>query len=100
MKVYRVLGKRGRITIPYEMRVRFHFAPDDLLSFEQRSDGSVIIRKEHSGGEQVDGRSGEDKAQVFSLFEFLDALSQEERRTICVHLMAQNARNRYGGFHA
>ena len=32
-KLYRILGKRGRITIPYEIRRRVGFSYNDALSF-------------------------------------------------------------------
>lgn len=91
-KIYRVLGKRGRLTIPYEIRVREQFAPNDLLSFETCRDGSIVIRKEHSSGERVDGG----RKQGFDLLALLDTLPLAQRREICAHLMSQSARTRYG----
>jgi len=34
-KIYKVLGKRGRITIPYEIRMEKGFSYNDILSFEE-----------------------------------------------------------------
>lgn len=48
LKIYRVLGKRGRITIPYEIRQRIGFKYNDVLSFTQQDDGSVVVRREKS----------------------------------------------------
>ena len=46
-KLLRILGKRGRITIPYEIRQRVGFAYNDVLSFTESSDGrTVIVRRE------------------------------------------------------
>lgn len=46
-KLLRILGKRGRITIPYEIRQRVGFAYNDVLSFTESADGrSVIVRRE------------------------------------------------------
>ena len=46
-KLLRILGKRGRITIPYEIRQRVGFAYNDVLSFTESGDGrSVIVRRE------------------------------------------------------
>ena len=46
-KLLRILGKRGRITIPYEIRQRVGFAYNDVLSFTESSDGrSVSVRRE------------------------------------------------------
>lgn len=46
MKLYRVLGRKGRITVPYEIRLRQKFSYNDILSFEEQGDDTVIIRRE------------------------------------------------------
>lgn len=47
MKTYRILGKRGRITVPYEIRCKVGFKQNDVLSFEESKDGrSVIVKRE------------------------------------------------------
>ena len=47
IKMFKILGKRGRITIPYEIRQKVGFAYNDLLSFEELPDGkSVVIKRE------------------------------------------------------
>ena len=43
MKIYKILGKRGRITIPYEIRQSLGFEEKDVISFEPQDDGTVII---------------------------------------------------------
>ena len=45
-KIVRVLGKRGRITIPYEIRVRNKIGYNDILSFEEKDKNTIIVRKE------------------------------------------------------
>ena len=46
LKIYRVLGKKGRITIPFVIRQRIGFRYNDVLSFTQQDDGSVVVRRE------------------------------------------------------
>lgn len=47
MKTYRILGKRGRITVPYEIRCKVGFKQNDVLSFEESADGrTVVIKRE------------------------------------------------------
>jgi len=41
MKTYKILGKRGRITIPFEIRQEMGFAYNDVISFE-RGDGGTV----------------------------------------------------------
>ena len=46
-KMFRILGKRGRITIPYDIRQHVGFCQNDVLSFTESPDGSaVIVRRE------------------------------------------------------
>lgn len=46
MRTLRILGKRGRITIPYEIRKKLGFQPNDVLSFQIMDDRTVSIRRE------------------------------------------------------
>ena len=58
MRTLRILGKRGRITIPYEIRQRLGFRPNDVLSFQIMDDRTVLVRRERlcnstRGGKQM-----------------------------------------------
>ena len=58
MRTLRILGKRGRITIPYEIRQRLGFRPNDVLSFQIMDDRTVLVRRERlcnatRGGQQM-----------------------------------------------
>ena len=44
-KIYRILGKRGRTTVPYELRVKMGIHPNDLVSFRCEGD-EIIIKRE------------------------------------------------------
>ena len=43
-KIYKILGKRGRITIPYELRLKHGFAYNDVVSFEETDKDTIVIR--------------------------------------------------------
>ncbi len=45
-KIVRVLGKRGRITIPFELRMKLGVKYNDILSFEEKDNNTIIVRKE------------------------------------------------------
>ena len=45
MKTYRVLGQKGRTTIPLSIRIRLGLRCGDVLSFAEEN-GTVIVRKE------------------------------------------------------
>ena len=76
-KIYRVLGKEGRVTIPEEIRTDIGFKYNDILSF-QKSGNTVIIRREKVC---TNCKSSETK-----LSDTLDALSLEEQYYALEHL--------------
>ena len=41
-RIYRVLGQKGRVTLPYAIRLHRKFSDNDIVSFEEQEDGSVI----------------------------------------------------------
>lgn len=84
LKMYRVLGERGRITIPYEIRKRIGFRYNDVLSFTQQDDGSVVIRREKICDNCKE--LAEEYEENFTLEDFLGSLSEEEQRDALIHL--------------
>ncbi len=84
LKMYRILGKRGRITIPFEIRKRIGFRYNDVLSFTQQDDGSAFIRREKICDNCID--IVDDYSENITLEDFLDSLSEEEQREALVHL--------------
>ena len=84
MKLHRFLGKRGRITIPYEIRKYIGLRHNDILSFTQQNDGSVLMKREKICDDCI---SIEDECtNDVSREDFLDSLSEEEQRDALVHL--------------
>ena len=87
-KIYRILGKRGRTTIPYVIRVKLGLRHNDLLSFEEQ-DNTVVIRRESICNEYDDflddiDEMGEDSD---ALLDFVDDLSDKERMTLFLYLL-------------
>lgn len=84
LKIYRILGKRGRITIPFEIRQRIGFKYNDVLSFTQQDDGLVVVRREKicDNCQYLE----EDFEENITLEDFLDSLSEEEQRDALIHL--------------
>lgn len=83
-KIYKILGKRGRITIPYELRVRHGYAYNDIISFEDTGKGILVKREKvcsncHSVADKP--------TDEITLLEFLDGLSPEEQ-TAALYLLA------------
>lgn len=82
-KMFRILGKRGRITIPYEIRQRVGFKYNDVLSFTETADGrTVVVRREKI----CDNCKPTVKKDEVSLLDFLNSLSDEQQKAALVHL--------------
>lgn len=64
MRMLRILGKRGRITIPYEIRQRLGFRPNDVLSFQIVDDHTVLVRRERLCNSTRGGRRMEENLRI------------------------------------
>ena len=96
-KMLRVLGKRGRVTIPYEIRQRVGFSCNDILSFTEDPDGrTVVVRRERICEGCAEGHVAEDFNDTVTLEEFLDGLSASQQRAALIHLSVKWAK-RQGG---
>ena len=86
-RILRILGERGRITIPYEIRKKVGFSYNDILSFTYEGDGDyVIIKKEKICDNCKDRVLPEDDEAALS--EFLNQLSPKQQRDALVQLSA------------
>ena len=88
MKINKILGKRGRITIPYEIRLKMGFKYNDVVSFEEQDNNTVIIRREKiCDGCKKDALNPVEKpTDEITLLDFLDGLSAAEQRAALIHL--------------
>lgn len=84
--MYRILGERGRVTIPYEMRKAVGFANEDLLSFTIQDDNSILVRREKVCNHCRDMEA--EHEEEISLLDFLNSLTEEQQRAAMVHLSA------------
>ena len=86
-KLYRILGKRGRITIPYEIRRRAGFQYNDVLSFTEQDDRTIMVRREKICDNCKGTRPAVNKqSDGITLLQFLDGLSADEQRAALIHL--------------
>ena len=92
MKMFKILGKRGRITIPFEIRQRVGFSYNDILSFTEAPDGkSVIIKRERICDDCASELRSEQKDtdDSITLFELLNGLTEEQQKAAFAHLGAK-----------
>lgn len=97
-KLYRILGKRGRITIPYEIRKRVGFSYNDILSFAEQDDRTVIVRREKLCNDcrKAPGTPDKPEPEGITLLDFLDSLSAKEQRAALIHLSVRWAEQQGG----
>ena len=101
-KTLKILGKRGRITIPFEIRQKLCFRQNDILSFTDNGSDTVTVKREalctHCADDlfedPVDKPDDEE-----SLLDFLDSLSLSEQRAALIHLSVKGAEQERPGRH-
>ena len=89
MRVFRILGNEGTITIPCELRQQIGFSPGDVVSFEAVSSCAVLVRRE----QLLDGIPD---TGTEPLKEFLESLSPVEQFAALVHLNDLWSKNQSG----
>lgn len=77
-KIVRVLGKEGRITIPYEIRIALNIHAGDILSFDTKGN-MVTVTKEKL--------CNNCKLEKEPFDSFVESLESEERERLLKILM-------------
>lgn len=97
-KIYRILGKKGRITIPYEMRVPMGFRKSDVVSFERRGNSVIVTREKicDNCADKAADRAASGHGQRGGVLKgFLDSLPREAQQEalgiLTANLAAQGA---------
>ncbi len=81
IKIYKILGKKGRITIPYEIRSKLGFTYNDVVSFEDKGNGCVVIKKE-----KICDSCNKPAEADMSILEYLDSLTPVEQNAALAYL--------------
>ena len=79
MKIYRIIGKEGRVTIPCTLRACAGFETDAIVSFEMVSEDAVLVRREQL----------KDLEEMPSLKELLEGLTPEQQEAARCYLAIQ-----------
>lgn len=99
-KMFRILGKRGRITIPYEIRQRVGFSYNDVLSFAESGDGRTVVVKREKICNHCNTEPPGDSVNEITLLEFLDGLTDSEQHAAFIHLSVKWAEKQAPGITA
>ena len=93
MRLYRIIGNEGRITIPYAIRQAIGFLPDDVVSFQLMDADSVLVRREVLHEKE---KTASVSKPDTNLIEYLESLSPKEQFTALVHLTGLWAQGQEG----
>lgn len=88
MKTYRVLGQKGRTTIPFSIRMRLGLRCGDVLSFAEEN-GAVTVRKEKICDRCKENRILPEHSDTDSFSSFTEQLTTDERRVLLTCLIAK-----------
>lgn len=96
VKIVRIMGKKGRITIPQEIRSQIKINKGDIISFEKAGSNTIIVRKEklctNCVGTKNDKEQAPDKktekssTQNVTLLDFLNRMKISEQKVIYKYL--------------
>ena len=84
-KPIKILGKRGRVTIPFEIRQALGYTDNDILSFTAQPDGTLLVRREKLC-DDCEEEPAEEKKSCESVMELLDSLPDSQQREILIQL--------------
>lgn len=85
-KIVRILGEKGRITIPYAIRVMHGIRRNDVLSFEDAGEDLIILRRERLYSDRIPEESGPYRSDERFLKEQIDSLSDAQKRRLYGYL--------------
>ena len=85
-KPIKILGKRGRVTIPFEIRQALGYTDNDILSFTAQPDGTLLVRREKLCDDCGEKQEPTEKRTSDSVMELLDSLPDSQQREILIKL--------------
>lgn len=80
-KIYKLIGKKGRTTVPFEIRMKMELGYNSLVSYEIKDDNTVILYKEKvcDGCKTSDVKEG-------SLLDIVNSLTDTEQKALYRYL--------------
>ena len=82
-KILRILGREGRTTIPFELRMKMRIAQNDIISFEAKDNDTIIIKGEKLCTNCCDGKQ---VVKETSFLDVINSLNLAEQREVLRYL--------------
>ena len=80
-KIYKLIGKRGRTTVPFEIRMKMRLGYNSLVSYELKDEDTLILRKEKI----CDGYK-EPTIKEATILDVVNSLSDTEQKALYRYL--------------
>lgn len=95
--IRKILGKRSRITIPWEIRRELKLVTNDVLRFTRQGNTVTVVKEKLCDDCRSAGSPPLAKAPPLDLAQLLDSLSPSEQRAALIHLSVRWAQSQEGG---
>ena len=76
-KIYRLVGKKGRTTIPFDIRVKMKIGCNSLLSYEMKDENTIILRRE-----KVCDHCNDHGVKEGSILDVVNSLTETEQKAL------------------
>ena len=76
-KIYRLIGKEGRTTIPFDIRLKMRIGYNSLLSYEMKDENTIILRRE-----KVCDHCNDHGVQEGSILDVVNSLTETEQKAL------------------
>lgn len=83
-KIFRVLGKKGNTTIPYRLRKEMNIKSNELISFLQIDENSILLTREKVCKTKFRKHFSEHSNK--DIEKFLENLTPEQQHRACMYL--------------
>lgn len=80
-KVYKLIGKRGRTTVPFDIRMKMRLGYNSLVSYELKDEDTLILRKE-----KICDGCREPNIKETTILDVVNSLSDTEKKALYRYL--------------
>lgn len=80
-KIFKLIGKRGRTTVPFEIRMKMRLGYNSLVSYELKDEDTLILRKE-----KICDGCKEPTIKEATILDVVNSLSDTEQKALYRYL--------------
>lgn len=80
-KIFKLIGKRGRTTVPFEIRMKMRLGYNSLVSYELKDEDTLILRKE-----KICDGCKEPAIKEATILDVVNSLSDTEQKALYRYL--------------